>query len=157
MMKQDQTMGCLSGTNAFLRKTHAFIAFFRFIAFLFHCFLEMQAQESTSNLPETSLVIFTAERSQVSEEEDFTDTYIHPDEPLPCISPRDRLSYQDDKKAWKELEKYKQDNPQLGKLLFVMRMDIMRAKPADVVGFLVEEFFTETKQIEVRRRIGIKS
>ncbi len=107
-----------------------------------------------------SIVSGLVERQDDSQEERemFTGSYyISPDAPLPSVSPRDRLSYQDDKRIYKEQCKFQNDHPHFSKLLCIMETEILRAKPVDIVRFLTEEFFAERNQTSIRKVINEKA
>lgn len=71
---------------------------------------------------------------------------------LPSISPRDTLSYIDDKKQWKECQQFhKLGLDQLNYLLNEMETAILINKPNEIVNFLVDKFFAEKNQIELRK------
>eukprot|EP01039_Chlorochromonas_danica_P003096 gene3096-3386_t len=95
------------------------------------------------------------EDDEEEEEEDFTnENYIPYDAVLPSISPRDRLSYVDDKKKLRELSKYQTSKQkELMALLTLMNIDILKNKPQDIVTFLVESFFSENKELQLRKAL----
>lgn len=95
------------------------------------------------------------EEEDDDEEEDFTnENYIPYDAVLPSISPRDQLSYVDDKKTLRELSKYQASKQkELMTLLTLMKMDILKNKPQDIVTFLVESFFSESKELQLRKAL----
>jgi hypothetical protein len=74
------------------------------------------------------------------------------EEPL-SISPRDSLSYIDDKKAWKEHSKFLKENPALARLISLMEYSILEVKPKNIAEFLAIEFFGQSNQIKLRREL----
>ncbi|RYH16060.1 hypothetical protein EON65_30705 [archaeon] len=102
-----------------------------------------------------SQVLTVGESLEHDEVESFAgNSYVPPEAPLPSISPRDRLSYQDDKKTYKELNKYLKSNTDLYLLIQLMEEEILKNKPDDIVKFLAEDFFTERKQLALRKMMG---
>lgn len=69
------------------------------------------------------------------------------------ISPRDRLSYIDDRKAWKEFEKFEGDRVSFARLMHRLQKAVIDNKPADIVEFVALQFFSPENQIELRREI----
>jgi hypothetical protein len=69
------------------------------------------------------------------------------------ISPRDKLSYVEDKKAWKDLDRFHQDNPGVSRLLVLMQMAIMENKPKNVAEFLANGFLSEENQVKLRKEL----
>eukprot|EP01031_Cornospumella_fuschlensis_P026745 gene26745-32316_t len=101
-----------------------------------------------------SQVLIVGESLEHDEEENFTESnYVPPEAPLPSISPRDRLSYQDDKKTYKEISKYLKNNPDLYMLIQIMEEEILKNKPDNIVQYLADDFFTERRQLELRKKI----
>lgn len=87
-------------------------------------------------------------------EENTEEAEDEPGEPkLLSISPRDKLSYVEDKRMWKENEKFEQDHPGIPRFLSLMQLAIMENKPADIVHFIVNDFLSETNQIRLRKEL----
>lgn len=108
-------------------------------------------------LPLAISVSKSADESHDDHSEDFSgDNYIPPEAKDPSISPRDRLSYQDDKRLLKELRRFQSETPCVSKLVYLMQMAILRSKPENIVLFLCEEFFSERNQMQLRKELGIK-
>lgn len=84
---------------------------------------------------------------------ELPENFITADAELPSISPRDKLSYMDDKKAWKEQMQYQENLAALNVLLSELETAILVAKPADIPAFIVDEFFNERNQINLRKEI----
>lgn len=72
----------------------------------------------------------------------------------PPISPRDKLSYVDDKKVWKEFNGFNEDHPELDRFVMLMHTAIFRDKPRDIVKYLATEFFADHNQIKLRKELG---
>lgn len=72
---------------------------------------------------------------------------------MPSISPRDKLSYVDDKKTWKEFKQYEENMAVLNILVGEMESAVIVAKPDDIPAFLVDVFFNERNLLEVRKTI----
>ena len=66
------------------------------------------------------------------------------------ISPRDKLSFVDDKKKWKETKRYVQNNAHLNKLTRMIQTEIIRCKPDNVLDFINDEFFSLENQTKLR-------
>lgn len=79
--------------------------------------------------------------------------FVEADHKIPSISPRDRLSYIEDKVFWKQMRKFELDSTYLSKLIMLMKMEIITKKPDNIVDFLVDEFFSEKNQMELRKNI----
>jgi hypothetical protein len=73
----------------------------------------------------------------------------------PPVSPRDKLSYQEDRKAWKEFNRFNEDHPELDWFVMLMQTAIFRDKPKDIVHYLVNDFFADHNQIKLRQELGI--
>lgn len=73
----------------------------------------------------------------------------------PPVSPRDKLSYIDDKKNWKDFNKFNEDHPELPLLMMRMQAAIFRDKPTNIVKYLATEFFADHNQLKLREEIGI--
>lgn len=69
------------------------------------------------------------------------------------ISPRDRLSYVEDRKVSKEFDRYEGDNPGLSRLLALMQIAVMEDKPDNILDYLAEEFFSESGQQKLRKEL----
>lgn len=80
----------------------------------------------------------------------LTDQRVDIYDKLPSISPRDKLSYVEDKKLWKDLNKFRSDNPKLHILLMEMEVAILKSKPASITHFLSNEFFSDINQLRLR-------
>jgi hypothetical protein len=76
---------------------------------------------------------------------------------MPSISPRDKLSYIEDKKAWKEIKQYEQNFAALNILVGEIESAVLLSKPDDIPGFIVDHFFSERNLIEIRKEIEERS
>jgi hypothetical protein len=85
-------------------------------------------------------------------EGDYNDESGEREEPI-SISPRDSLSYIDDKRAWKEHSKFLKENPGLSKLISLMEYSVLEVKPKNIAEFLAMEFFGESNQVKLRREL----
>ena len=74
-------------------------------------------------------------------------------DPMPSVSPRDNLSYIQDKKRLKEFEKFQEKHPELNRLLIMLRADILRHQPKDILKYAVKDFFAESNQAKLRARL----
>lgn len=74
-------------------------------------------------------------------------------DPMPSVSPRDNLSYVQDKKHLKEFDKFQEKHPELDRLLIMLRADILRYQPKDIIKYAVKEFFAESNQSKLRARL----
>lgn len=66
------------------------------------------------------------------------------------ISQRDKLSFVDDKKQWKETTRYVQKNINLNKLTRMLQTEIIRCKPENILDFINDEFFSLENQTKLR-------
>jgi hypothetical protein len=69
------------------------------------------------------------------------------------ISPRERLSYVDDKKQWKENNRFVAGNSNLNKLTRMLQTEIIRCKPKNILDFINDEFFSLENQTRLRNII----
>ena len=76
-------------------------------------------------------------------------------ESMPSVSPRDQLSYTQDKKTLKEITKFKEKHPELDRLLIMLRAEILRKQPKDIIKFVEREFFAEHNEKSLREALGI--
>lgn len=76
------------------------------------------------------------------------DEYIQ-NNPL-SISPRDKLSFVDDKKQWKETTRYLAGNTDLNKLTRMIQTEVIRCKPDNILDFINDEFFSLENQTRLR-------
>jgi hypothetical protein len=90
----------------------------------------------------------------VAGDEDLPEHFIQAHDPLPSISPRDKLSYVDDKKLYKEIQQFDRDSPGLSKLVALMHNDVLRDKPDNVLNYIIDVFFAEAHQLMLRKEIG---
>ena len=74
-------------------------------------------------------------------------------DPMPSVSPRDNLSYVQDKKHLKEFDKFQEKHPELDRLLIMLRADILRHQPKDILKYTTKEFFSESNQPKLRSRL----
>ena len=66
------------------------------------------------------------------------------------ISPRDKLSFIDDKKQWKETNRFLSNNSNLNKLTRILQTEIVRCKPENILNFINDEFFSLENQTRLR-------
>jgi hypothetical protein len=76
-------------------------------------------------------------------------------DPIPSISPRDQLSYQGDKKFLKEMNKFREQTPELDRLLLLMRFEILKNKPNNIVRYLANKIFTENNVAALQEELKI--
>jgi hypothetical protein len=76
-------------------------------------------------------------------------------ESMPSVSPRDQLSYTQDKKTLKEITKFKEKHPELDRLLIMLRAEILRKQPKDIIKFVERDFFAERNEKSLRDALGI--
>lgn len=69
----------------------------------------------------------------------------------PTISPRDDLSYKEDKKACKEYSKYFEEHPEVVTLRTFLYTEITREKPQDIISFCQTMFNDEMKVNEMKK------
>ena len=74
-------------------------------------------------------------------------------DPMPSVSPRDQLSYVQDKKTLKEFDKFVERHPELDRLLIMLRADILRKQPKDILKYTVKEFFAESNHPRLRKAL----
>jgi hypothetical protein len=67
------------------------------------------------------------------------------------ISPRDKLSFIDDKKPWKENTKFLESSKTLNHLTRMLQTEIVRCKPDDILAFINDEFFSLENQTKLRQ------
>lgn len=65
------------------------------------------------------------------------------------ISPREKLKYSSDRKYLQQVTDFLESNPAVPSLLAHMKTDILIKKPANILDFLVDEYFVETNQISL--------
>lgn len=66
------------------------------------------------------------------------------------ISPRDKLSFIDDKKQWKETTRYLEGNTDLSRLTRMIQTEVIRCKPNNILDFINDEFFSLENQTRLR-------
>lgn len=76
-------------------------------------------------------------------------------ESMPSVSPRDQLSYVQDKKTFKEVTKFRESHPELNRLLIMLRAEILLKQPKDIVKFVEREFFAEKNEKKLRAALGM--
>jgi hypothetical protein len=76
-------------------------------------------------------------------------------ESMPSVSPRDQLSYTQDKKTLKDITKFKEKHPELDRLLIMLRAEILRKQPKDIIKFVERDFFAERNEKSLRDALGI--
>jgi len=69
---------------------------------------------------------------------------------MPSTSPRDQLSYAGDKKALKELTKFREGQPNLNKFMLRLRTEVLMAKPENIIKW-VDRFFFSPSNIALMR------
>ena len=69
---------------------------------------------------------------------------------MPSISPRDRLSYQSDKKCVKEIERFHDKNPSLFKFFVMLHTQILTDKPENILDYIAEEYLHESNEPNLR-------
>ncbi len=62
---------------------------------------------------------------------------------FPSISPRDTLEYIEDKKQLKAVDKFFDTNKLINKFVILLQSEILKAKPKNILEFIVNEFFSE--------------
>ena len=76
-------------------------------------------------------------------------------ESMPSVSPRDQLSYVQDKKTYKEVSKFRDGHPELNRLLVMFRAEILLKQPKDIIKFAEREFFAEKNEEKLRKELGM--
>jgi len=76
-------------------------------------------------------------------------------DPMPSISPRDQLSYQQDKKQAKEIAKFREKAPELDRLLLLLRYEILKEKPPNIVRFCANKMFAESNEGNLRQELRL--
>lgn len=66
------------------------------------------------------------------------------------VSPRDRLSYVDDKKTLKEMDKFFERNSGIHHMIRLMKTEIMRKQPDNILDFIIDDFFSLENQTKLR-------
>lgn len=66
------------------------------------------------------------------------------------ISPRDKLSFVDDKKQQKETRKFLENSRNLLKLTRILQTEVIRCKPDNILDFINDEFFSLANQTRLR-------
>ena len=61
---------------------------------------------------------------------------------LPSISPREFLPYEEDSRIWKSQTRFSNANNLLYKFVILLQSEILRAKPDDILDFIVNDFFS---------------
>jgi hypothetical protein len=92
----------------------------------------------------------------MSDEDLITSNLIDAHADLPSVSPRDKLSYVDDKKGWKEQQQYEENFRLLNVLMTEMESFILINKPKDILSYLINDFFggkNEKKLREIFREV----
>ena len=69
------------------------------------------------------------------------------------ISPRDKLSYVEDKKVYKEAEKFMRKNEGIYLMIRMMKTEVLRVKPDNVLDFINDEFFSLENQTKWRNML----
>jgi hypothetical protein len=69
------------------------------------------------------------------------------------MSPRERLSYVEDKKQWKDNNKFLAGNSNLNKLTRMLQTEVIRCKPNNILDFINDEFFSLENQTSLRNII----
>jgi hypothetical protein len=87
---------------------------------------------------------------------ELPEEFIEANDPVPSVSPRDNLSYKEDKKAWKDLKAFDEKNGGFNKLIFEMRLSILHHKPDDILNFIIEDFFAERNLKRLRDLVNTK-
>jgi hypothetical protein len=62
---------------------------------------------------------------------------------LPSISPRDKLEHIEDRKLLKTQNKFLDSNRLLNKFTILLQAEILKAKPDNILDFIIEEFFSD--------------
>jgi len=73
---------------------------------------------------------------------------------MPSISPRDKLSYQSDKKYTKEIDKYHEKSGQVHKFMVLLYAHIISVKPDNIADYLAEEYFVESRMAELKKEFA---
>jgi len=73
---------------------------------------------------------------------------------MPSISPRDKLSYQSDKKYTKEIEKYHEKSGQVHKFIVLLYAHILSVKPDNIADYLAEEYFVEPRMADLKKEFA---
>jgi hypothetical protein len=66
------------------------------------------------------------------------------------ISPRDQLSLVEDKRLWKETHKFLDKSDAVQQFVTLLQTEVLRHKPADVLGFINDHFFSLENQSKLR-------
>ena len=66
------------------------------------------------------------------------------------ISPRDELSFVDDKKEYKKHQKFLNGNKQLYCFSRILQTEIISRKPENILDFINDEFFSSENQQKLR-------
>jgi len=74
-------------------------------------------------------------------------------DPMPSMSPRDQLSYAGDKKALKELTKFRDSTPNLNKFMLRLHTEILLAKPENIIKWVDRFFFAEENIALIRKEL----
>jgi hypothetical protein len=93
----------------------------------------------------------------IDDEDDLDDddvNHIQPNDVVPSVSPRDKLSYLDDRKTWKDCAKFRTEQTSLDVLLMLMHRAILKDKPVDIVSYLATDFYADCRHIELRRALS---
>jgi len=72
-------------------------------------------------------------------------------DPMPSMSPRDQLSYAGDKKALKEITKFREHIPNLNKFMLRLHTEVLVAKPDNIIKW-VDRYFFSHENIELMRK-----
>ena len=72
------------------------------------------------------------------------------DIPAISISPRDKLSFIDDKKEYKKHHKYLDSNKDLYRFSRIIQTEIIKNKPQNILDFINDEFFSLENQQKLR-------
>jgi len=87
---------------------------------------------------------------------ELPERFIEANDPVPSISPRDTLSYKEDKKIWKELRQFEASQGGLNRLMAEMRLSILQSKPDDILSFIIHEVFAEANLKRLRELVNTK-
>lgn len=74
--------------------------------------------------------------------------------PNPSVSPRERLEFVSDRKSHSAAADFIQKNPTFKLFLSELKISVIRDKPVDILNYLVEEFFSERSQINIKEKIA---
>lgn len=74
---------------------------------------------------------------------------------FPSISPRDKLSYVEDKKTWKEMEQFSSSasDVKLQHFVSMLQHNVLVQKPADVLDFILDNFLSPQNRPILRQEL----